>query len=284
LKVRFPYNAGSWYAGTAESLRGQIEQECFLHRLGPGKVPKAREKGPRQIVGLLSPHAGFMYSGPVAAYSYHALAADGKPQTVVLIGPNHTGRGSGVSIMVEGVWRTPIADISINSKVAKAVQAASTYIDIDDEAHAYEHSIEIQLPFLQYVLGSDFELVPVCMLLQDLDVALDVGKAVGEALKGADAVVVASSDLTHYESQASAEKKDRVAIEAVKDLDEKKLLRTVEEMNISMCGVGPTASMLFSAKMLGARKATLLKYATSGDITQDLSAVVGYCSMSVTKS
>jgi len=284
LKVRYPKNAGSWYAGTAESLRRQIEEECFLHRLGPGEVPKLNEKGPRKIVGLLCPHAGYMYSGPVAAYSYGALARDGKPETVVVLGPNHTGFGSAVSVMVEGVWRTPFADVPINSKVAKAIQAASKYLDVDDSAHLYEHSIELQLPFLQYVLGSGFDFVPICMMLQDFEVAVDIGRAIAKGLENINAVVIASSDLTHYEPQSSAEKKDTMVVEAIRRLDEKELFEVVERYSISMCGVGPTVSMIVASKILGAKNGVLLKYATSGDVTGDKSSVVGYCAMSLTKT
>lgn len=286
MKIRYPKNAGSWYAGTADSLRRQIEKECFLHKLGPGEIPKLEKKGLRKIVGLLCPHAGYMYSGPVAAYSYNVLAKDGKPKTVIILGPNHTGIGSAVAVMVEGVWRTPFGDISINSELAKSIQATSKYLDIDDSAHLYEHSIELQLPFLQYVLGFEFDFIPISMMLQDFEVAVDIGKAVGKILKekNVDGVIIASSDLTHYESQSSAEKKDKLVIEAIKKLDEKELFEVVEKHNISMCGVGPTISMIVASKILGAENGVLLKYATSGDITGDKSSVVGYCAMSLTKT
>jgi len=283
MKVRGAHNAGSWYAGTAASLKKQLEKECFLHSLGPQIIPHLNPKGPRKLVGLLCPHAGYMYSGPVAAHSYKALAEDGAPKTVVAIGPNHTGMGSGVSIMLEGLWRTPLGDVMIDSEVAKRVQKASAYIDIDDQAHAYEHSIELQLPFLQYILGSDFKFVPICMLLQEAEVAVNVGEAVASALQGVDAVVIASSDMTHYEPQASAEKKDYTAIEAMRRFDVERLYRAITDLNISMCGSGPAAAMITASKLLAAKKATLLKYATSGDVTGDRSAVVGYCSMAFSR-
>ncbi|MHC1585924.1 MAG: AmmeMemoRadiSam system protein B, partial [Candidatus Hecatellaceae archaeon] len=147
----------------------------------------------------------------------------------------------------------------------------------------YEHSIELQLPFLQYVLGS-FTFIPICIMLQDFEVSRDVGEAVAEGLKGLNGLVVASSDLTHYEPQTAAERKDRAVLEAVEKLDEKLLFETVERLNVSMCGVAPTASMLVAAKRLGASKAKLLKYATSGDVTGDKTAVVGYASAAVYKA
>ncbi len=282
VKVRQPYNAGSWYAGTREALLEQLEKECFLHPLGPGEIPRPGVEA-EVVVGLLSPHAGYMYSGPIAAHGYSALKKNGKPEVVVVLGPNHYGRGSAVSIMVEGVWRTPLGDVPINREVAEAIQKASSYIDIDDSAHTYEHSIELQLPFLQYVLGS-FTFIPICIMLQDFEVSRDVGEAVAEGLKGLNGLVVASSDLTHYESQTAAERKDRAVLEAVEKLDEKLLFETVERLNVSMCGVAPTASMLVAAKRLGASKAKLLKYATSGDVTGDKTAVVGYASAAVYKA
>ncbi|RLI27607.1 AmmeMemoRadiSam system protein B [Candidatus Bathyarchaeota archaeon] len=278
VKVRMPYNAGSWYAGSREALLRQLEEECFLHPLGPGEIPQAG--GGEKILGLMSPHAGYMYSGPIAAHGYAALKRDGRPEVVVVLGPNHYGRGSAVSIMVEGVWRTPLGDVPVNGEVAKAIQQASSYIDVDDEAHAYEHSIELQLPFLQYVLGS-FTFIPICIMLQDLEISRDIGEALAEGLKNVDSLIVASSDLTHYEPQTSAERKDKAVLEAVERLDEALLFRTVEELNVSMCGVGPVAAMLVAVKKLGASRVKILKYATSGDVTGDRTAVVGYASAAV---
>lgn len=277
-KVRYPHNAGSWYAGSREALLRQLEEECFLHPLGPGKTVREAKPEGRRILGLLSPHAGYMYSGPVAAHGYYALALHPKPEVVVVIGPNHYGRGSAVAIMVEGAWRTPLGDVPINGEVAEAILKASSYIDVDESAHTYEHSIELQLPFLQYVLGEGFTFIPICVMLQDLEVSRDIGEAVAEGLKGVKGLVVASTDLTHYEPQTSALRKDTAVLKAVEQLDEKLLFQTVEELNVSMCGVAPTASMLVAAKKLGAERAKILKYATSGDVTGDMSAVVGYAS------
>ena len=278
VKVRQPYNAGSWYAGSREALITQLEKECFLHPLGPGKLPKPKPEAEKRLIGLVSPHAGYMYSGPVAAHGYYALSECVKPEVVVVLGPNHYGYGSAVSMMAEGVWRTPLGDVPVNSEVAKTIQKNSKYVDIDDSAHRYEHSIELQLPFLQYVLGS-FTFIPICMMLQDLEVSRDVGLAIAQALRGVKGLVVASTDLTHYEPQSSAERKDSAVLEALEKLDEAELFKVVEELNVSMCGVGPTAAMIVAAKKLGATKCKTLKYATSGDITMDKSAVVGYASV-----
>jgi len=282
LKIRRPTQAGAFYAGSQQLLRAQIE-ECFKHELGPGTLPKVADKSLQRVVGLVSPHAGYMYSGPVAAYGYHRLAGDGKPDVVVLFGPNHTGSGSALGLMREGFWRTPLGDVEIDITTADSILRASNIVDVDDSAHAFEHSIEVQLPFLQFLYGSAFKFVPICFLMQDLQSSRGVGSAVAKALEGKNAVVIASTDMTHYEPQRMAEEKDKAAIEAVLKLDEEQLYSIVEAHNMSMCGYGPTIAAVTAAKALGAKKAELLCYKTSGDIVGDYSAVVGYASLVFTK-
>jgi AmmeMemoRadiSam system protein B len=282
LKIRSPAVAGSWYAGTPNSLRSQIE-ELFTHRLGPGSLPQTVKEGPRNIVGLVVPHAGYMASGPVAAHAYYSLAKDGKPDVIVVFGPNHTGRGSALSIMNDGVWRTPLGDVDIDTETADQILSASRIVDLDDRAHVYEHSIELQLPFLQYLYGSEFKFVPICFMMQDLMSSREVGKAVAEALRGKNALVIASSDMTHYEPQERAEKKDKMAIDAALAMDETQYYHTVEAYGISTCGYGPVIAAITATKELGAKKAQLLCYKTSGDVLGDRSAVVGYASIAFMK-
>jgi hypothetical protein len=169
-----------------------------------------------------------MYSGPIAAHGYYRLAADGKPDVVVILSPNHTGRGSALAIMKEGIWRTPLGDVEIDTPVAEKILQESRIIDIDVTAHAYEHSIELQLPFLQYLYGSSFKFVPICFLMQDLESSREVGKAVAEALSQQNAVVIASTDMTHYEPQESAKRKDEMIIKAATKRDEGEYYSTVE--------------------------------------------------------
>jgi AmmeMemoRadiSam system protein B len=229
------------------------------------------------------PHAGYMYSGPVAARSYFEVASDGKPDRIVIIGPNHTGQGSGVSMMSDGVWETPLGQVEVDTETATAISKASNIIDLDDRAHQYEHSIEVQLPFLQYVLKTRFEFVPICMMMQDLETSVEVGNAIGQALKDKNALIIASSDMTHYESAESAKRKDRLCIDAILALDDAKLQETVESHRISMCGHGTVATMIAASKILNAKTAQLLGYSTSGDITGDNSEVVGYLAAVVQK-
>jgi len=282
LKIRHPCQAGAFYAGTAQSLKAQIEG-CFTHRFGPGKLPKVVEDGLRNVVGLICPHAGYMYSGPVAAHAYYNLAVDGKPDVVVIFGPNHTGRGSALALMSEGVWRTPLGDVEIDNLTAKQIMDESYIVDVDDSAHTFEHSIEVQLPFLQYLYGSAFKFVPICFLMQDLESSREVGRAAAKVLSGKNGLIIASTDMTHYEPRERAQRKDKMAIDAVAKMDEELYYSIVESQNISTCGYGPTVAVITAAKLLGAKRAQLLCYKTSGDVVGDFSSVVGYASMSFTK-
>jgi MEMO1 family protein len=274
--------ASQFYEGDAEALRAQISS-CFLHQLGPQKLPQVNfHSHPRNVVGLICPHAGYVYSGPVAAHSFYELAIDGKPDTVVLLGPNHTGYGSGLALMREGIWRTPLGDVEVDSKIADAILHETSIVDVDDVAHRYEHSIEVQLPFLQFLFGNSFKIVPICFLMQDYDSALEVGRALTEALDASNTVVIASSDMTHYEPAKTAASKDQAALKAITDMDAKRFYETVETQNITACGYGPITSLITYGIGVCA-KAQLLSYHNSGDITGDHSSVVGYAAVSFKK-
>jgi len=282
VKVRRPCQAGAYYEGNAESLKRQIES-CFLNKLGPGEIPEVAKAGLREVIGLVCPHAGYMFSGPVAAHAYHKLALDGKPDTVVIFGPNHTGYGSALAVMNEGVWRTPLGDVDVDSETANRIVHESRIVDVDDSAHRLEHSIEVQLPFIQYLYGSELKIVPICFLMQDLSSAREVGQSVAKVLAGKNAVAIASSDMTHYEQQERAAKKDKLALEAIEALNEAKFYSTVETQHISTCGYGPIIALMTAAKILGTKEAKLLCYKTSGDVIGDYSSVVGYAAVCFTK-
>ncbi|MGD6852012.1 MAG: AmmeMemoRadiSam system protein B [Candidatus Bathyarchaeia archaeon] len=271
--------ASQFYEGTAEALRAQLNS-CFLHKLGPQKLPQVNTSThPRSIVGLICPHAGYMYSGPVAALSYYELAQDGKPDTVVLLGPNHTGYGSALSVMREGAWQTPLGNVEIDTKLVDEILHETKILDIDDTAHRYEHSLEVQLPFLQYLYGNSFKIVPICYLMQDYDSAVEIGRALTEALDATNTVVIASSDMTHYEPAEEAAAKDQAALKEVTALNAKGFYSTVEAQNITACGYAPITSLITYAVGVCA-KAQLLGYHNSGDITGDHSSVVGYAAVS----
>ncbi|MEM3421076.1 MAG: AmmeMemoRadiSam system protein B [Candidatus Hadarchaeum sp.] len=279
--MRPPVVAGQFYAGTRSELLRQIEQ-CYLSRYGPGKLPKVGKRMMRTI-GLVSPHAGYMYSGPVAAHGFFRVAADGLPASVIILGPNHTGAGSGVSIMTSGKWKTPLGEVQVDEDLSNRIRIASDIIDDDAVAHAYEHSIEVQLPFLQHLFGGEFKIVPICMMLQDERTSLEVGDAIAGAAAEKDVLIIASTDFTHYEPQRTAVEKDRKVIEKIIGMDPRGVIRTVDEEGITMCGYGPVSAMLQAAKKLGATKAELLKYATSGDTAGPMAQVVGYASIAVSK-
>lgn len=280
MKVRRQCHAGSFYAGTSEELKRQIT-DCFTHRLGPGKTPTLKE-GSRKIVGLVCPHAGYKYSGPVAAHAYYSLAADGKPDVVVILGPNHTGQGSLLAVMKEGVWETPLGEVQVHEETASQIVHNSKIIDIDELAHAYEHSIEVQLPFLQYLYNATFKLVPISFTLQDFESSVEVGRSIAEALDGKNALIIASTDMTHYEPHEAAEKKDKKALNALERLDEREFYSVIERYHITACGYGSVVALITASKLLGATKGQILCYKTSGDITGDYSSVVGYASVVVT--
>lgn len=279
--MRKPAVAGMFYEGSEASLRRQIET-CFLHRIGPGLLPDRSTGTSRSILGLISPHAGYLYSGPVAAHGFYRLALETKPEVIVILGPNHRGIGGSIAVGKEREWHTPLGSVQIDRELGDSIVSAFHGAQQDDSAHTWEHSIEVQLPFLQYIYEGDFRFLPIALSRQDFSTSQGLGQAIAAALTGKEGVIIASSDFTHYESQSSASKKDKLALEAILDMNPQQLENTVNAQGITMCGFGPIMTMLVACKLLGAGKANLLRYATSGDITGDLSQVVGYASVEVT--
>lgn len=266
--VRPPAVAGMFYEGSAEGLRRQVD-ECFA----ANPTVAAKQK----FVGAVVPHAGLMYSGHVAAAFY---AAADLPKRFIILCPNHTGIGHQAAINREGAWRTPLGDVPIDTPLADALMARTKLLQVDANAHAREHSLEVQLPFLQRLLPA-FTFVPICLATHRIELTEEIGNAVADVVaKEREPVgILASSDLNHYEDQQTTLRKDRLAIEEVVAMKPKELWRVVDEFDVSMCGFIPTTAMLFAAHKLGATNATLLKHATSGDINGDYRRVVGYASI-----
>ena len=269
--MRYPAVAGQFYSGSPEELRKQVEK-CYSSSLGPGVVPRIKE-GPRSIVGAVSPHAGFMYSGPVAAHVFNALANDGFPDTFVIIGPNHTGMGAMVATTTED-FSMPMGIVQVEKDLARRI--VQGIISDDLLAHRGEHSLEVQLPFIQH-LTPRAQIVPISMGLQDYKTAQEVGEIIAKETKGSDVTVIASTDFSHYVPRDVAERKDRLAIQKILELDPKGLYKTVTKEDIRMCGYGPVMAMLVAVQ---GKKAELLKYSTSGDV-QPMRDVVGYAGMVV---
>jgi len=279
LSVRRPVVSGAFYPSEPETLNSRIE-DCFTHELGPGTLPDDGMED-KHVISLVSPHAGYIYSGPVAAHGYLHLSRQKAPETIILIGPNHTGLGKQVSMWGEGAWQTPLGEVPVDEKLCKELGDSSENIEFDEMGHLREHSIEVQLPFLQYIFD-DFKIVPLCMGSQNIDLCIDVGESIAESKKNKDILLIASTDLTHQEPQKTAEEKDRLVIDSIIDMDARALHEKVRKNRITMCGYGPVSSAIMASKNLGANRADLLSYQTSGDITGDTRAVVGYASIKLT--
>ncbi len=291
LEIRKPAVAGQFYDSSEKRLKETIEK-CFTDKRGPGKIPNIKNKGKR-IIGVIVPHAGLIFSGAIAAHSYKEISENGFADTFIILGPNHTGMGSGVATMTHGKWQTPLGKVEIDEEIAKKIHTG--IIDSDEKAHLQEHSIEIQLPFLQYISGNKkFKFVPISMSMQDIDTNKEVGKIITDIIKETNKkiVIIASSDFSHIgfsymtmppagtNVDEYAKTKDKKAIDEILKIDPEKIVETVKKENISMCGYGPVSSMIYAAKKLGAKKAELLKYGTSYEVHPG-SSCVGYGAISV---
>lgn len=282
MQVRRPAHAGSFYPAERDELVKSIESS-FLHSIGPGRLPSVPQSRSRASVGYLVPHAGYMYSGPVAAHSYYSLAGEGAPKVIVVAGPNHTGLGEAASLWRGDAWETPLGTVEVDSDVEKLIISNTRYFTFDNEAHAYEHSVEVQVPFLQYIFGSNFKLVPIVIKLQNPEVSKDLADALVKIVRenGVDLVFIASSDMNHYEPHDITIAKDNEALRYVESLDPEGLFRVLETDDITMCGPGPAMTLLYMGKAMGAQRAVILKHATSGDVTGEKDWVVGYASARV---
>ena len=265
--IRKPAQAGRFYMKDPEALREQVEKYIRMD------IEK------EDVLGIVAPHAGYFYSGKVAGAVYSKVNL---PDTIIIIGPNHTGIGAEIAIMAKGEWEMPNGRVKIDSSLAeKLLSQAGGIAEEDEEAHLHEHSLEVQIPFIQY-FKTEFTMVPICMRDNRVSTCRELGKAIARAIKSEiPCLIVASSDMTHYESQKDAERKDKLAIDKILKLDSEGLLKTVMERDISMCGAGPAATMIFACKELGAKKSELVLYNTSAEASGDYSAVVGYAGIIV---
>jgi AmmeMemoRadiSam system protein B len=271
MTTRPPVVAGTFYEASRDRLRQQV---AFCFKESPVQETKER------FIGAVVPHAGLLYSGHVAAAFYAAAEI---PKRLIILCPNHTGLGHYAAINREGSWQTPFGEARIDTPLADALMAKTKELGDDAHAHAREHSLEVQLPFLQQLLGNDFTFVPICLGAARYDLCEEIGHAIADVITAQDEPVgiLASSDLNHYEDQKTTMVKDALAIEQVLALNPRELWRVVDESDISMCGFIPTTTMLIAARSLGASRARLMKHATSGDINQDYGHVVGYASIIV---
>lgn len=275
MQIRTPAVAGMFYPKEKDELKTVI-RDCFLHSFGPGKVPPTAND--ENILGVICPHAGYMYSGPVATNSFYSISSQ-KPELVIIVGPNHWGIGCGVAAMKEGQWQTPLGNVEVDTESAIQINKITKVIELDFFSHTRDHSLEVQVPILQEVYSHKFKILPIILINQDYRTAKEVGSAIAKIANTKKTMIVGSSDFTHYEENSYAHKQDTALIEPILDLDVEGFYRILQENQVSACGYGAIASTMVACKELGAKKGKLLKYATSGDVIGDKSSVVGYASI-----
>ena len=279
--LRTPAVAGRFYPGRAEELLREIRGYT-----SSGETPDAT--GRITAIGCVAPHAGYIYSGSVAGAVYSRLEI---PAHCVILCPNHTGKGRALAVMANTTWQTPLGEVAADADMGARLLLRFPALHEDSAAHRGEHAIEVQLPFLQ-ARQPELNIVPIAIGTSDFDVLRGLGEALADVIadrqeenqeenREEKVLIVASSDMNHYESDAVTRVKDRKAIERVLAMDARGLWEVVLNEDISMCGFGPTVVMLTAAKLLGAASATLVKYATSGEVSGDFESVVGYAGIMV---
>jgi MEMO1 family protein len=271
--VRQPAVAGKFYTNDPDLLREELEQ------MVPQREAAVPEGGAGRAIGIVAPHAGYVYSGKVAGSIYGTVRV---PDTVLVLGPNHTGIGAPAALWPSGEWLTPLGPVPVSSRLSKLILKHAHQVREDVSAHRFEHSLEVQLPFLQY-RNPRVCIAALCVSLHDFDTITRVGEGIARAIAeyGEEVLMVASSDMTHYESARAAKAKDDLALAQLAALNPEALLKVCRERDITMCGVIPTALMLVAAKALGATQSRLVSYATSGEVNGDLQRVVAYAAVTV---
>jgi AmmeMemoRadiSam system protein B len=266
--LRQPAVAGRFYPADPAALRADVKSY-----LSP---PQERIRA----IGCIVPHAGYIYSGQVAGAVFSRMEI---PQRSIVLCPNHTGRGHPLAVMEQGEWQTPLGNVEIDAELAGQLLDAFPALAKDSDAHRSEHAIEVELPFLQ-VMRSGVKFVPIAVGTARPLLLENLGDAIANVIQKSTSpiLIIASSDMNHYEDDATTRVKDRKAIDKILALDPQSLYETVVNESISMCGFGPAVAMLTAAKKLGARKAELVQYATSGDLSGDRDMVVGYAGIIVT--
>ena len=262
---RQPAVAGYFYPGEKHLLEKELQD----------LIPQGRTPSP--ALAILVPHAGYIYSGAVAGEVYSSVEL---PDTFIILCPNHTGRGSDFDLWSEGEWKTPLGSVKVEADLCRRLMQEFPRAEADGTAHFREHSLEVQIPFLQHLRG-DISIVPLCIRSWNFPYLEELGHAMARIIREADRkiLIVASSDMTHYESQESAKKKDQLAIAQMETVNARGLFDTVHQHDISMCGYLPATATMIAVRDLGGSSGRLVKYATSGDVTRDYSSVVGYAGM-----
>lgn len=260
--MREPVVAGRFYPENQGELLSTIE--TYTQEVSSSPVP---------AIAAIAPHAGYIYSGQLAARTFKEVTI---PQTIILIGPNHTGKGASISLSTKR-WKTPLGIVPVNKSLAQAIVASHEPATVDESAHRFEHSLEVQLPFLQY-LQPALSIVPITIKQLSYNACNDLASAIFSTLASNNnqILIVTSSDMNHYESRAISGKKDRMALDAIREMNPALLYKTVQQNNISMCGVIPVVITLLLSQKLGAKNARIVDYMDSGNVSGDIQQVVGY--------
>lgn len=271
--------AGRFYPEQASNLRNLIA-ECFASNIGPQILPSDVKTGLKPVYALICPHAGYVYSGPVAAWAYLEASKNPiMPDTVLLLGPNHTGLGSKKAVYPNGQWRTPLGTIGINEQMSRKI--ADKGFDLDTQAHEFEHSIEVQLPFLQTICKSDFQIVCISLMNQSIEVVKKLSQSLAEVIKDEKVLIVSTTDLSHYLPDDIARQNDKQLLDSFVGNNIELVYSQSEELHTSACGITPVAMAIQTCSNLGSQKVNLLKYETSAATSGDTSSVVGYAALSI---
>ena len=275
MEIRTPAVSGTFYPENEKKLKNLIH-DCFMHPIGPGKISPTDSY--EKIYGVICPHAGFVYSGPVACHSFYSLSASSS-KLAIIVGPNHYGIGQNTASMIDVSWKTPLGLVEVDSDSVLELREHLDILEIDSFSHSKEHSIEVQIPILQEVFSDEMKILPISLINQEQKTATLVGSAIAKIAQEKDALLIGSSDFTHYEENEFAHRQDLALIDPILKLDVDEFYKILHERKVTACGFGAIASIMTACKELGATQGKLLKYATSGDISGDKSSVVGYASI-----
>jgi len=275
MEVRTPAVSGTFYPDDEKELKSLI-RDCFMHSIGPGKIPPTDSE--QKIYGVICPHAGFVYSGPVACHSFYSISSSTSEMAIVT-GPNHYGIGQNIASMIDASWKTPLGLMEVDSESALELRDGLDILELDSFSHSKEHSIEVQIPMLQETFSHEMKILPVSLINQEQKTAVKVGSAIAKIAQKKDALLIGSSDFTHYEENEFAHRQDLALIDPILNLDVDEFYKILYERRVTACGFGAIASTMTACKELGATEGKLLKYATSGDVSGDKSSVVGYASI-----
>jgi len=275
MEIRTPAVSGTFYPENEKKLKNLIH-ECFMHPIGPGKTSPTDSD--EKIYGVICPHAGFVYSGPVACHSFYSLSASSS-KLAIIVGPNHYGIGQNVASMIDVSWKTPLGLVEVDSDSVLELREHLDILETDSFSHSKEHSIEVQIPMLQDVFSNEMKILPISLINQEQKTATMIGSAIAKIVQEKDALLIGSSDFTHYEENEFARRQDLALIDPILKFDVDEFYKILYERKVTACGFGAIASIMTACKELGATQGKLLKYATSGDISGDKSSVVGYASI-----